>query len=144
MPASSGKIPIGARLTWLRKAYFTLYWPASLHFLPFPVYTHPSFSFVTPLPLRFMVFLYLINLQRRFECAEWRDRCFFFCWVIALQHLGSNSLLYRNEHIALSLKPNGAEVKEWEHIVKLLQLWQSSKLLPLTVSRAVFTHAQKS
>lgn len=104
--ASPGKIPIGACLTWLVKAYFTLCWPTSLRFLPSSAYTHPSF-FYFPffLPRRCIDSLpsdSSLNLQRRSAWAgKQRTGLFFFFplrWLIAVQHLCSTHL---DKHVAL-------------------------------------------
>lgn len=99
MQASPGKIPIGARLTWLLKAYFTLYWPTSLHFL---CCTHPSLfyflldSFTVPFhphPLSCV----------SHEQTEKNSSALFFllCWVIVAPHLSTYSPSYLNRHVAL-------------------------------------------
>lgn len=44
--ASPHKIPIGACMTWLLKAYFTLCWLTSLHFLFMFTHIHPFFYFL--------------------------------------------------------------------------------------------------
>lgn len=81
MQASPGKIPIGARLTWLLKGYFTLYWPTSFHFLPSSACTHPClFYFLWQLLSLFT----LSNLQKcERKCMSKQKRAglfsLFFC-----------------------------------------------------------------
>lgn len=108
MQASSGKIPIGACLTWLLKAYFTLYWPTSLHFL---LCLHTSipflFPFSTPLPYRSIGSFFPfspVKSSETFCMSGQRGTGLFFsllCWVIAVQHLRANSLPYLDKHVAL-------------------------------------------
>lgn len=81
--ASPGKIPIGACLTWLVKAYFTLCWPTSLRFLPSSAYTHPSFFyfpfFFTPPLHRLPPFRLLAKSSETFcMSGETEDRSVFF------------------------------------------------------------------
>ena len=115
MQASPGKIPIGARLTWLPKAYFTLYWPTSLHFLPSSVYTHPSiFYFLFQLPYQtapsaffFPFFFPVKSLEAFCMSAQIKDRSF-FCLLCCVEWLWWNICA-----LSLTLSPRQARSALW-------------------------------
>lgn len=96
LQASPGKIPIGTCLTWLLKAYFTLYWPTSLHFLSL----HTSIPFLFPSWLLYLT----ASPPPSLPCFSWANKkrtglFFLLCWVITVQHLHTHSLSYPDKHV---------------------------------------------
>lgn len=122
MQASPGKIPIGACLTWLLKAYFTLYWLTSFHFLPSSACTHPClfyFLFSTPLPSPCETW----ELSGNARANKGRQVGFFFfcCAQLFLQNIWS--VFHLHKHVAV-WNETALGLKK---CVLISFMWQTSK-----------------